>query len=61
MLPNGIQYTRQWMNQIMGEEIVEIMFEFANQLNALNLTEEEHALIFPIIICVKGKIDFSFI
>ncbi|CAM4795194.1 unnamed protein product [Rotaria magnacalcarata] len=53
MLPNGLQYTRQWMNHIMGEKMVETMFEFARKFNELNLTQEEYALIFPIVICVK--------
>ncbi|CAF4377245.1 unnamed protein product, partial [Rotaria sp. Silwood2] len=44
MLPNGLQYTRQWMNKIIGEEMVEIMFEFAKKFNELNLTQEEYAL-----------------
>ena len=56
MLPNGLQYTRQWMNKIIGEEMVETMFEFTKQVNTLNLTQEEYALIFPIVICAKGKI-----
>ncbi len=55
MLPNGLQYTRQWMNKIIGEEMVQTMFEFANKFNSLYLTHEEHALIFPVVICVKGK------
>ena len=55
MLPNGLQYTRQWMNRIIGEEMVQTMFEFARKFNALRLTQEEHALIFPVVICVKGK------
>ncbi|CAF2123009.1 unnamed protein product [Rotaria magnacalcarata] len=55
MLPNGLQYTRQWMNHIMGEKMVETMFEFARKFNELNLTQEEYALIFPIVICVKDK------
>lgn len=54
MLPNGLQYTRQWMNKIIGEEMVRTMFEFADKFNALGLTNEEHALIFPVVICVKG-------
>ena len=54
MLPNGLQYTRQWMNKIIGEEMVHTMFQFANKFNALCLTHEEHALIFPAVICVKG-------
>ncbi|CAF3593609.1 unnamed protein product, partial [Rotaria sp. Silwood2] len=55
MLQNGLQYTRQWMNKIIGEEMVEIMFEFAKKFNELNLTQEEYALIFPIVICIKDK------
>ncbi|CAF1526938.1 unnamed protein product [Rotaria sp. Silwood1] len=55
MLPNGLQYTRQWMNKIIGEEMVETMFEFAKKFNELNLTQEEFALIFPVIICIKDK------
>lgn len=55
MLPNGLQYTRQWMNKIIGEEMVQTMFEFASKFNALHLTQEEHALLFPVVICVKGK------
>ena len=56
MLPNGLQYTRQWMCKIMGEEIIESIFEFAKTFNALNLTDEEYALVFPVMICVKGEI-----
>ncbi|CAF0918935.1 unnamed protein product [Rotaria sp. Silwood1] len=55
MLPNGLQYTRQWMNKIIGEEMVQTMFDFANKFNALRLTHEEHALIFPVVICLKDE------
>jgi hypothetical protein len=55
MLPNGLQYTRQWMNKIMGEEMVETMFEFAKRFNVLNVTQEEYALIFPVVICTKDE------
>jgi len=58
MLPNGFQYTRQWMIKILGEEMVEVMFDFAKKFNALDLTQEEHALIFPVVICSKGKKKF---
>ncbi|UJR09645.1 hypothetical protein I4U23_013879 [Adineta vaga] len=53
MLPNGLQYTRQWMDKIIGEDMVEAMFTFANKFNALNLTQEEYALVFPVVICAK--------
>ena len=56
MLPNGLQYTRQWMNKIIGEEMVaKQCLNLLINLNALSLTNEEHALIFPAVICVKGK------
>jgi len=53
MLPNGLQYTRQWMTRIIGEEMVQTMFDFARKFNNLQLTDQEHALIFPAVICVK--------
>ncbi|CAF0780696.1 unnamed protein product [Adineta ricciae] len=55
MLPNGLQYTREWMNKIIGEEMVQTMFQFANNYNQLHLTHEEHALVFPVVICVKDE------
>ena len=55
MLPNGLQYTRRWMNITMGEEMVKTMFEFAKKFNELDFTQEERALIFPVVICSKGK------
>lgn len=54
MLPNGLQYTREWMNKIIGDEMVRTMFQFADKYNELQLTHEEHALVFPVVICVKG-------
>ena len=59
LLPNGLQYTRQWMSEIIGEEMVRTMFEFATELNALDLRQEEYALLFPIIICSHGDIPSS--
>lgn len=55
MLPNGLQYTRRWMVRVLGEEMVEAMFDFATRVNAVNFTPEEHALILPVVICFKGK------
>lgn len=54
LLPNGLQYTRQWMTKILGSEIVDAIFDLAEQMNQLNLTSEEYALIFPVIICFEG-------
>ena len=55
MLPNGLQYTRRWMTEIIGEDMVTSIFQFANQLNALELKTEEYALVFPIVICSQGN------
>lgn len=55
MLPNGLQYTRQWMLKILGKELVETVFEFAERINQLNLTSQEYALIFPVIICRQDE------
>ena len=55
MLPNGLQYTREWMVKVLGEEMVDTVFNFAKRFNALELTIEEQALILPVIICFKGN------
>jgi len=55
MLPNGLQYTRRWMTEIIGEEMVTNIFQFATQLNSLELKDEEYALLFPIIICSQDE------
>lgn len=57
MLPNDLQYTRQWMMKILGKELVETVFEFAERINQLKLTSQEYALIFPVIICRQGEIN----
>ena len=57
LLPNGLQYTRRWMITIIGEEMVQAMFNFAQRFNALELIDEEYALVFPIAICAQGKLD----
>ena len=54
MLPNGLQYTRRWMVKILGEEMVDAMFDFAKRFNAVNFTVEEQALILSVVICFHG-------
>ena len=56
LLPNGLQYTRRWMIKIIGEDMVQGMFDFAQRFNALKLTHEEYALVFPIAICAQGSL-----
>lgn len=49
MLPNQIQYTRAWMVKIIGGEMVDKMFEFAEEFNCLNMTAKEIALMYPLV------------
>lgn len=56
MLPNNIQYTRKWMNCIIGEEMVDAMFKFATEFNSLRMTSKEISLIYPFIFTTPGKI-----
>lgn len=55
MLPNGIQYTRYWMERVIGKEMVDAIFEFSQPFNELNLTSREIALLFPFTLTVKGN------
>ena len=55
MLPNGIQYTRIWMQKVIGQEMVDAMFEFSDMFNQLHFTAKEVALLFPYALTVYGK------
>lgn len=55
MLPNQIQYTRKWMLRIIGEEMVDTMFDFANEFNSLKMTTKEIALMYPFILTVPDE------
>ncbi|CAF0892663.1 unnamed protein product [Didymodactylos carnosus] len=55
MYPNDLQCTRHWMLVMHGEEITNKIFEFANKFNELKLFPEEHALIFPIVLCKEDE------
>lgn len=52
---NKVYYTKEWMIQVIGKEMVDAMFKFSNSFNALNLTPKEIALIFPYIFTLDGK------
>ena len=60
MLPNNIQYSRQWMNRVVGEEMTNALFEFSEEFNSLNMTTKETALLVPFVLTVPGII-FIFI
>ncbi len=55
ILPNGFQYSRYWLEKIVGKEMTSAMFEFSAELNALTLTPKETALLLAYLITVKGK------
>lgn len=58
VLPNEIQYTRKWMNQVIGVEMTNNLFDFTNRFNKLGLTTKEIALLYPLIL--TGKIYSNF-
>jgi hypothetical protein len=45
MLSNGIQYTRHWMNRLVGEHLTNLKFDFEYELNSFELSDRESALI----------------
>ena len=55
MLPNNIQYSRKWMSRVVGVEMVDRMFEFADEFNSLRMTSKEIALLFPFVFTSHGK------
>ena len=55
MLPVGIQYTKYWMEKVIGIEMVDAIFDFSNKLNSLNLTAREISLLFPVALTAPGK------
>ena len=50
MLPNNIQYTRKWMNQVIGQEMADDLFNFSTRFNKLGLTTKEMALLYPLVL-----------
>jgi hypothetical protein len=54
MLPVGIQYTKYWMEKVIGIEMVDAIFDFSNKLNSLNLTAREISLLFPVALTAPG-------
>jgi hypothetical protein len=56
MLPNNIQYSRDWLNKVVGEEMTNALFEFSEEFNSLNMTTKETALLIPFVLTVPGII-----
>jgi hypothetical protein len=53
----NIQYTRDWMNKIKTKEKNDILFEFTEEFNKLNLTIKEKALLVILCFTFPGKVS----
>ncbi|CAF2851584.1 unnamed protein product [Rotaria sp. Silwood2] len=51
MTPNGLQYTRYFMNIFIGNKTTDALHEFSKRLHALNVTQVEHSLMMTLVIC----------
>ena len=51
MTIDGLQYTRFFMKKFIGKKMTEALHEFATRLQALNITQIEHSLMIPIVLC----------
>ncbi|CAF1126527.1 unnamed protein product [Rotaria magnacalcarata] len=51
MTPDGLQYTRYFMNQLIGNTTTDALHDFAKSLHALNITQVEHSLIMALVMC----------
>ena len=56
IIANNVQYSRAWMNRIKSKEKNDILFEFAEEFNKLNLTLKEIALLSTLCFTFPGKI-----
>ena len=50
LLPNNIQYTRDWMLRIIGKEMTDALFRFCEEFNMLGLRGKEFALLYPFVL-----------
>ena len=55
MTINGLQYSRIFMSQIIGSQTTDYLHEFCQRLQGLNLTQVEHSLMIPIILCLPDE------
>jgi hypothetical protein len=53
-MPNGIFYSKFWMQRIIGIETTMALFNFCEKYNQLKLTNCEKAILFPLIITNYG-------
>jgi len=43
------------MNQFIGTKTTDVLHEFSERLHSLNITQVEHSLIIPIILCLPDE------
>nr|ASL70503.1 nuclear receptor [Brachionus rotundiformis] len=55
-LPNNIHYTRYWMQKIKGKYTTDVLFEFVQEMNDLNMTNKEKAL-FIVLVFTMPDLD----
>ena len=55
MTINGLHYTRYFMSQFIGNKTTDALHEFSARLHHLNITQVEHSLIIPIILCLPDE------
>ena len=60
IIANNVQYSRAWMNKIKAKEKNDILFEFAEEFNKLNLTLKEKALLSTLCFTFPGRQSFRF-
>ncbi|CAF1262508.1 unnamed protein product [Rotaria sordida] len=51
MTPNGLPYTRYFMNKFIGKTTTDALHEFSQRLHALNMTQVDHSLMMTLVIC----------
>lgn len=54
-LNNNAHYSRYWMNKVKGKKKTDAVFDFVEQLNALQMTTRERSLLLPLIITMHDE------
>ena len=55
MTVNGLHYSRKFMSQFIGKKTTDALHIFSERLHELKITQVEHSLIIPIILCLPDE------
>jgi len=55
MTINGLHYSRHFMSLFIGKKTTDALHEFSERLHTLNITQVEHSLIIPIVLCLPDE------